>query len=80
MIPLRVLELVVLVLPMDKILALDQATRVSGYAIFSDDKLIDYGKIVTDNPDIGIRLTEIRKYIKALIQKHGITEVIMEDI
>ena len=61
MIPLRVLELVVLVLPMDKILALDQATRVSGYAIFSDDKLIDYGKIVTDNPDIGIRLTEIRK-------------------
>ena len=65
---------------MDKILALDQATRVSGYAIFSDDKLIDYGKIVTDNPDIGIRLTEIRKQIKALIQKHGITEVIMEDI
>jgi hypothetical protein len=46
---------------MANILALDQATRISGYAIFSDDKLTDYGKIVTDNPDIGVRLTEIRK-------------------
>jgi hypothetical protein len=58
---LKVKELEDLVLLMANILALDQATRVSGYAIFSDDKLLDYGKIVTDNPNIGIRLMEIRK-------------------
>jgi hypothetical protein len=27
-----------------KILALDQSTRISGYAIFDGDKLIDSGK------------------------------------
>jgi len=28
-----------------RILALDQASRVSGWAVFEDDELIDYGKI-----------------------------------
>lgn len=65
---------------MANILALDQATRVSGYAIFQDNKLHACGKITTDDPDIGIRLNIIRNAIKDLIQKYEIDEVVMEDI
>lgn len=65
---------------MANILALDQATRISGYAIFQDDKLCTYGKITTDDPDIGVRLNIIRNTIKDLIQKYEIDEVVMEDI
>lgn len=65
---------------MTNILALDQATRVSGYAIFQGDKLHTYGKITTDDPDIGVRLNIIRNTIKNLIQEYEIDEVVMEDI
>ena len=65
---------------MSKILALDQATRISGYAIFEDKKLIHYGKIVTEDSDIGIRLNKIRNEVKNLIQQYEITEVVIEDI
>ena len=28
-----------------KILSLDQASKITGYAVFDDDKLVKYGKI-----------------------------------
>ena len=65
---------------MANILALDQATRVSGYAIFKDDELREYGTIVTDDPDIGIRLGTIRNAVEKLIQENNIDEVVIEDI
>jgi hypothetical protein len=47
---------------MANLLALDQATRVSGYAIFNEEgKLLKYGKIVmADGDDIGKRLNKTR--------------------
>ena len=36
-----------------RILALDQATRVSGYAIFDGYKLIDSGKFTVEDEDMG---------------------------
>lgn len=65
---------------MSKILALDQATRCSGYAIFENKKLIHYGKILTEDLDIGVRLNKIRNQVQLLIQQHEITEVVIEDI
>ena len=64
-----------------KILALDQASRISGWAIFEDNQLITYGKIDLSNiDDIGLRLYEIRQKIKDLIISHKIDKVILEDI
>ena len=63
-----------------KILALDQASRVSGWCVFDDDKLIEYGKIVADHSDFGDRLLYIRKEVIKLIEKYDIDEVIYEDI
>ena len=65
---------------MRKLLALDQASRITGYAIFEDDTLITYGKIVVDDTDIGIRLTKIRNAVKRLVEDYNINEVVMEDI
>lgn len=64
-----------------KILALDQSSRVSGWAIFDGDKLEQYGKIdVSNYYELGERLHQIRKKVKKLIEDNNIEKVILEDI
>lgn len=65
---------------MSKLLALDQASRITGYAIFDGDKLIDYGKITANDDDIGQRLVFIRNEVNNLIDYHNIDEIVLEDI
>ena len=48
-----------------KILALDQASRVSGWAIFVNNDLLTYGKIdLSKQDDIGERLHLLRQKVK----------------
>ena len=63
-----------------RILALDQASRTSGWSVFEDGKLLDYGKFTAEQTDIGDRLYYIRKQVIGLIDKYDIEEVIFEDI
>ena len=63
-----------------RLLALDQASRTSGYAVFNDDELITYGTFTYDDEDIGIRLHKIRNKVKSLINEHNIDWVAFEDI
>lgn len=63
-----------------KILALDQASRTTGYAIFEDGKLINYGKFTFEDSDFGLRLQKIRNKVKSLIENNSIDELIFEDI
>ena len=65
---------------MSKLLALDQASRITGYAVFDGDKLIDYGKITANDNDIGQRLVFIRDEVNKLINYHNIDEIVLEDI
>lgn len=65
---------------MSKLLALDQASRITGYAIFDDGKLITWGKITLDDYNFGERLVKLRNKIFQLIKEHEIDEVIYEDI
>lgn len=69
----------VLLLPMPKLLALDQSSKVTGVAIFEDGKLCKYSKIDVDG-ELPYRLTEIRNRVKNIITEEGITEVAIEDI
>lgn len=62
------------------LLALDQASKTSGYAIYNDDKLIDYGKFTFDDTDLGIRLQKIKNKIKQLVIDYEVDEVVFEDI
>lgn len=63
-----------------RLLALDQASRTSGYAVFDNDELITYGTFTYDDADIGIRLHKIRNKVEGLIEIHSIDYVVFEDI
>lgn len=64
-----------------RILALDQASRISGWAIFDKDSLEQYGKIdVSKCHELGERLHVIRQEVKRLIDDKHIDVVVLEDI
>lgn len=63
-----------------RILAFDQASRTSGYAVFDDDKLVDYGKFTFEDTDFGMRLLRIRERVDKLIEKYQPNKVYFEDI
>lgn len=64
----------------NRLLALDQASKVTGWAIFEDGKLKSYGKISLDDPNTDIRLVQLRQGIQTLVTDYNIDEVIFEDI
>ena len=63
-----------------RLLALDQSSRISGYAIFVDENLIAHGSINLTEEDVGQRLFLIRKEVTKLIHKYDINEIAFEDI
>ena len=65
---------------MKRILALDQSSRITGWAVFEDNKLIKYGKFTAEDNQVGQRLQFIRNKVKELIDTYEITEVVLEDI
>ena len=65
---------------MYNILALDQSSRTSGYAIFRDGQLYSHGTFTITDDNIGIRLWKIRSKVLELIEDFDIDEVVLEDI
>lgn len=65
---------------MAKILAFDQASRITGYAFFDDDKLVKWGKITLDDTNFGMRLVQLREKVYDLIKDFNPDEIIFEDI
>ena len=63
-----------------RLLSLDQSSRITGYAVFEDEKLLTYGKFTCDDHDMGVRLYQIRETINELIDNHDIEFVAFEDI
>lgn len=63
-----------------KLLALDQASRTTGWAIFDDEELIDSGTFTLKSNDIGERLVDYKKHVEKLICDNDIEEVAFEDI
>lgn len=62
------------------ILALDQSSHISGWSIFENGELKQYGKFDADDDDLGKRLIYIRKQVLKLINKYSVNQVIIEDI
>lgn len=63
-----------------KLLALDQASYTTGYAVFEDSYPVVINHFTAHNEDLGDRLVEIRENIQALIEKYNIDMVAFEDI
>lgn len=62
-----------------KILALDQASQTSGFAIIENESLLESGTF-TVTGSLPQRLTKIRKKVQELIQLNNINKVVLEDI
>lgn len=63
-----------------RILALDQSSRVSGYAIFEDNNLIDFGTFSVTMQDLSKRLVKIREKVLDLVNEYKIDKIYFEDI
>lgn len=63
-----------------RLLALDQSSRCSGWAIFDNKELIDSGTFTLYSDDIGERLVQYRQHLSDLIDKYKIEEIAFEDI
>ena len=64
-----------------RLLALDQASRVTGVAIFDDDKLVKYGTFeIKSNQELGKRLTQFLENLDKLYAAYHFDAVSYEDI
>ena len=61
------------------LLALDQSSRISGWAIFKDGELEDCGKFEITG-EIGRRLVDLKEEIISLVEKQEVTKIAFEDI
>lgn len=79
---LKVFAQVVSGLPMvDYLLALDQSTATTGYAIFQDGKLLTVGHVSPTGGSHIVRIVKLRKWLKNIISTlDGNIEVAIEDI
>lgn len=62
------------------ILALDQSTRISGWSVFEDKELKDFGHWTETSDSIGKRILNISNHIKDLINKYDPDLVVFENI
>lgn len=63
-----------------KILALDQASRTSGYSVFDGNELVDSGKFTFEDQNMGLRLKKIRQKVESLIDQYSPDVLVLEDI
>lgn len=54
----------------NRILALDQASHVSGYSIYDDDKLITYGTFEAKSQNEDMRIHEVKEWFISLIDNY----------
>lgn len=63
------------------LLALDQSTAITGYAVFQDGKLLTVGHVNPTGANYIIRIVKLRKWLKNIITTlDGNVEVAIEDI
>lgn len=62
------------------ILALDLSTKKSGYAIFENGNLKDYGCIIAGSTNLFHRIDKMVEEIKEILEKYEIDKVIIEDV
>ena len=63
------------------ILSIDASTKSSGYAVYEDSKLIDYGCITSSSTNLFKRIHKMVDEIQTLIQKHNnIQKLILEEV
>lgn len=65
---------------MDNILFLDQSSYCTGYSIYQNGQLIEYGHFNCSGNNLGARLVQVKTKILELISIYQIKKVVFEDI
>ena len=63
-----------------RVLALDQATHYTGYAVFSNRNLVDYGTFVAKGDNEIARCAQVKQWMISLIEQYQIDFVGLEQI
>lgn len=61
-----------------KVMALDIATQITGYAIYKDDIYIESGTLVSKGENARIRFTSMSQSLLQLIKKHRPDTIVVE--
>ena len=62
------------------ILALDQASHTTGWSVFQNDQLLQFGKFELNETKLGRRLNAFKFQVRKLIETYNINKVVFEDI
>ncbi len=65
---------------MNNILALDQASRTTGWSVFQENELVASGTFTYADDDFSLRLVKIRTKVISLIEQYNINKILLEDI
>lgn len=64
-----------------KILALDASTKSTGWAVFEDTKLLDYGCITATSPDLIKRIHKMTEKLSQILLKYpDIKKIVLEEV
>lgn len=63
-----------------RIIALDNATHITGWAVFDNTQLVSYGKYTTQDKDTSDRILEMGDWLSNLLVKWEPSTIILEDI
>ena len=63
-----------------RIIALDNATHITGWAVFDNNQLVSYGKYTTRDKDTSERIVEMGDWLSNLLLKWEPNTIILEDI
>lgn len=63
-----------------KVLAIDAATKISGVAVFDNNKLIYHDIIKASSTDVISRINKIVEGIKLIIEEYSIEKIILEEV
>jgi len=62
------------------VLAIDPSTKASGYAVYEDQELKDYGYITAGSSNVWHRIHKMVDELEEIVIKHEIDNVIIEDV
>lgn len=63
-----------------RLLAIDASTTSSGWAIFEDKELKDYGCLTASSTDVIVRIKKIILELNSLLKEYTIDKILMEEV
>ena len=63
-----------------KVLALDLSTRSTGWAVFDNSKLLDYGCVTATSTNVLNRIEKITDELKIIYDKYNPNNIIVEEV